>query len=152
MTACIFQCLLSTCPELLVCYSEPRIAQHLSSWCVTASVATPAGAQRAAVLGWVQAIEVAFTKTYSLVNTRICPGAGPELLHACLLGTLGVVKELAGRQAGELAETLAGAARVLMSKLQELASSSLSLGLPGDPLSQVRTEFECCYFCCFCGV
>lgn len=102
-----------------------------------------AGAQRAAVLGWVQAIEVAFTKTYSLVNTRIRPGAGPELLHACLLGTLGVVKELAGRQAGELAETLAGAARVLMSKLQELASSSLSLGLPGDPLSQVRLPVRC---------
>jgi hypothetical protein len=99
------------------------------------------------VLGWVQAIEVAFTKTYTLVNTRICPGAGPELLHACLLGTLGLVKELAGKQAGELAETLAGAARVLMSKLQELASSSLSLGLPGDPLSQVCCLlFECCYF------
>jgi len=28
--------------------------------------------------------------------------------------------------------------RVLMSKLQELAAASLSLGLPGDPLSQVR--------------
>jgi hypothetical protein len=59
---------------------------------------------------------------------------------------LTVVKDLAGRQAGELAETLAGAARVLMSKLQELASSSLSLGLPGDPLSQVCCgKFESCY-------
>ena len=28
--------------------------------------------------------------------------------------------------------------RVLMSKLQELAAASLSLGLPGDPLSQVN--------------
>jgi hypothetical protein len=104
------------------------------------------------VLGWVQATEVAFTKTYTLVNTRTCPGAGPELLHACLLGTLSLVKELAGKQAGELAETLAGAARVLMSKLQELASSSLSLGLPGDPLSQVCSclaEFKYCYCCYF---
>lgn len=96
-----------------------------------------AGAQKAAVQGWIQAIEIAFTKTYALINSKTCPGCGPELLHACLLGTLGLVKELAGRQAGELAETLAGAARVLLSKLQELASSSLSLGLPGDPLSQV---------------
>jgi hypothetical protein len=63
---------------------------------------------------------------------------------------LTVVKELAGRQAGELAETLAGAARVLMSKLQELASSSLSLGLPGDPLSQVCcSAFESCYIVTF---
>ncbi|KAF6258705.1 hypothetical protein COO60DRAFT_1638930 [Scenedesmus sp. NREL 46B-D3] len=76
-----------------------------------------AGAQRAAVLGWVQSLQVAFTKTYTLVNTRTCPGAGPELLHA--------------------------GARVLMSKLQELASSSLCLGLPGDPLSQVRLPVRC---------
>lgn len=37
--------------------------------------------------------------------------------------------------------------RVLMSKLQELAAASLSLGLPGDPLSQVTTRgegAECC--------
>lgn len=33
--------------------------------------------------------------------------------------------------------------RVLMSKLQELAAASLSLGLPGDPLSQVRAGHAC---------
>jgi hypothetical protein len=33
------------------------------------------------------------------------------------------------------------ACRVLMSKLQELAAGSLSLGLPGDPLSQVGSAF-----------
>ncbi|KAF8066245.1 NUP205 [Scenedesmus sp. PABB004] len=102
-----------------------------------------AGAQRAAVAGWVQAVEVALTKCYALVNTKTCPGGGPELLHACLLGTLGLVRDLAGQQAGELAEALAGCCRVLLSKLQELASASLSLGLPGDPLSQVRLPVRC---------
>lgn len=33
--------------------------------------------------------------------------------------------------------------RVLMSKLQELAAASLSLGLPGDPLSQVCAGQAC---------
>jgi len=84
-------------------------------------------------------VEVAFTKTYALINSSTCPGCGPELLHSCLLGVLGLVKMLAGRQSLALAETLAGAVRVLLSKMQELASSSLSLGLPGDPLSQVSS-------------
>jgi hypothetical protein len=90
-------------------------------------------------VGWIQAVEVAFTKTYALINSSTCPGCGPELLHSCLLGVLGLVKMLAGRQSLALAETLAGAVRVLLSKMQELASSSLSLGLPGDPLSQVSS-------------
>lgn len=71
------------------------------------------------------------------MNTKTAPGCGPELLHSCLLGILGLVRDLADKQSGQLAESLAGCSRVLLSKLQELASSSLSLGLPGDPLSQV---------------
>lgn len=98
---------------------------------------SPAGAQRAAVEAWVNTMDIAFTKTYTLINTKTVPGCGPELLHSCLLGILGLVNNLADQQSGQLAETLAGCCRVLLSKLQELASSSLSLGLPGDPLSQV---------------
>lgn len=90
------------------------------------------------MLAWVQAVEVAFTKTYGLLTSKAAPGAGPELLHGVLLGVLGLVRELAARRAGELAEALAGCARVLLSKLQELASMGLTLGLPSDPLSQVR--------------
>lgn len=44
--------------------------------------------------------------------------------------------------------------RVLMSKLQELAAASLSLGLPGDPLSQVcarRVTLGSALFCAYDG-
>lgn len=95
------------------------------------------GAQRAAVEAWVNTLNIAFTKTYNLINTKTAPGCGPELLHSCVLGILGLINNLASQQSGQLAETLAGCCRVLLSKLQELASISLSLGLPGDPLSQV---------------
>lgn len=96
-----------------------------------------AGAQRAAIHAWVNTIEIAFTKAYTLINTKTAPGCGPELLHSTLLGVLGLVRDLASQQSGQLSESLASCSRVLLSKLQELASSSLSLGLPGDPLSQV---------------
>jgi hypothetical protein len=160
------------------------------------------GAQSLAVRGWVQAVEVAGTKCYGLINSATMPGGGPELLHAYLLGMLQQLRELPARQQTDLAEQLATccrcvcvwrggggvgpcaglfagpcaglcaglcagrrltcvvadrqrtraatsfepttrARRVLLSKLQELASSSLSLGLPGDPLSQVRLPVHC---------
>jgi hypothetical protein len=36
----------------------------------------------------VQAVNIAFTKCYSLINTSTAPGCGPELLHSYLLGML----------------------------------------------------------------
>lgn len=128
------------------CAAAHTVAAAVSCGCCccravtrTPLVAHP-GAQQAAAQGWLQAVEVALTKTYPLLNTTTCRGAGPELLHTMLHGLLGLVRSLAAQQAAGLAECLAGCCRVLLGKLQELASSSLSLGLPGDPLSQVRVH------------
>jgi hypothetical protein len=69
------------------------------------------GAQSLAVRGWVQAVEVAGTKCYGLINSATMPGGGPELLHAYLLGMLQQLRELPARQQTDLAEQLATCCR-----------------------------------------
>lgn len=46
-------------------------------------------------------------------------------------------QELSARQSVRLTEALAGCPRVLLSKLRELSSLGLGVGLPSDPLAQV---------------
>lgn len=58
-----------------------------------------------------QAVSIAFTKTYALVNRRTAPGCGPELLHSTLLGVLQLVVALSGRGQLALAAELAGCCR-----------------------------------------
>lgn len=69
------------------------------------------GAQGLAVKTWVQAISIAFTKTYTLINRSTAPGCGPELLHTTLLGTLQLVAGLSSRGQMGLAAELAGCCR-----------------------------------------
>lgn len=60
---------------------------------------------------WVQAISIAFTKTYALLNRSTAPGCGPELLHSTLLGVLQLVAGLSSRGQMGLAAELAGCCR-----------------------------------------
>jgi hypothetical protein len=72
---------------------------------------THAGAQSLAAKTWVQAVSIAFTKTYALINRSTAPGCGPELLHSTLLGVLQLVAGLSSRGQMGLAAELAGCCR-----------------------------------------
>ncbi|KAI8466819.1 MAG: hypothetical protein J3K34DRAFT_524227 [Monoraphidium minutum] len=113
-----------------------RYAQQVNAYALVT------GAQYAALSAWRQAVEVALTSAYPLLEA-VAPGRGPEVLRASLVGALGALQELSGRQSTRLTEALAGAPRVLLSKLRELASLGLGAGLPSDPLAQVRLPGRC---------
>ncbi|KIY93151.1 hypothetical protein MNEG_14812 [Monoraphidium neglectum] len=113
-----------------------RYAQQVNAYALVA------GAQYKALSAWRQAVEVALTSAYPLVEATM-PGRGPEVLRSALVGALGALQELSTRQSVRLSEALAGCPRVILSKLRELASLGLGAGLPSDPLAQVRLPARC---------